>query len=158
MFSIESHSNPENNPEIVKLVYLSMRNKYTRVSNPDGLTFKEVKSMLSGRTVSAIMDGSKIVGIVNAEYAERRLKIRLDLDLETPYFSIGMIYISKKERGNGYASKVVEHFLKQYKNVIYLAHVSNIASNKVAMKYMQFYKIQSSFSSFETYNVYKIEQ
>lgn len=156
MFSIEALDNPENNPEIIKLVFHCMRNKYTSVSNSDGLTFKEVKSIITGKPVSVIKNDGKIVGIVRTSFADTKLKSRLDID--SSYFHVGMIYIANKERGKGYASKTLLHFLKEHKNILYIAHQSNISSNKVGGKYLNFFKEYSSFGSFEPYNVYKIEQ
>lgn len=49
MIGIETITNPEQNKNIVSLVYYSMRNKYTLVSNPDGLTFNEVRKIISGQ-------------------------------------------------------------------------------------------------------------
>lgn len=158
MFSIEALDNPENNPEIIKLVFHCMRNKYTSVSNSDGLTFKEVKSIITGKPVSVIKNDGKIVGIVRTSFADTKLKSRLDLDIDSSYFHVGMIYIANKERGKGYASKTLLHFLKEHKNILYIAHQSNISSNKVGGKYLNFFKEYSYFGSFEPYNVYKIEQ
>lgn len=90
--------------------------------------------------------------------ADRRLKLSLDIDIDESYFHIGMIYIAKNERRNGYSSKVIEHFLKEHKNILYLAHESNLPSNKLAQKYFNFFRKKSTFMSTEPYNVYKIEQ
>lgn len=158
MISIETHSKPSENPEIVKLVYYSMRNKYTADSDPSGLTFKEVRSILSGLSVMVIKNDDRIVGIVRMIDVGFSLRMRLGINNDLSYDSIGMIYIAKKERGNGFAGAAVEHLLTQYKNVIYVVHESNVASNKLATKYFTFFKKQASFRSFEAYNVYKIEQ
>lgn len=156
MISIEPYANPAENPEIVKLVFQSMRNKYTADSDSSGLTFKEVRSIISTQPVTVIKVGDRIVGIVNVNEVHFSLKMRLGLENE--YFNLGMIYIAKKDRGNGYASQVVEHFLNIHKNLIYIAHESNKASNNIAKKYFNFFKKQKSFRSFEAYNIYKIEQ
>lgn len=158
MISIERHANPAESPEVVKLVFQSMRNKYTAASDSAGLTFKEVRSIISNHPVTVIKDGDKIVGIVNTSDVTFQLKFRLGLKKEHEYLNLGMIYIAKKERGNGYASQVVEHFLSEHQNLIYIAHVSNKASNKIAVKYFNFFKKQSAFNSFEAYNIYTIEQ
>lgn len=158
MFSIELYPNPNENPEIVKLVFYSMKNKYTSECNSDGLTFKEVQDIIKKHPVHVIKSNDKIVGIINTSEVHFSLKLRLGLDKDTEYLNFGMIYISKKERGNGYASKALEHVLKTNKNLIYIVHQSNIASNKIAAKNMPFFKKHSSFRSFEPYNVYKIEQ
>jgi hypothetical protein len=156
MISIELYPNPAENPEIVKLVFQCMRNKYTADSDPAGLTFKEVRSIITTHPVTVIKDGDRIVGVVNVN--EVHFSLRKRLGLEHEYFNLGMIYIAKKERGNGYASQVVEHFLKIHKNLIYIVHESNKASNKIAVKYFKFFKQQGSFRATEPYNVYKIEQ
>lgn len=158
MISLETITNPDQNKQIVSLVYYSMRNKYTSVSNPDGLTFSEVRTIISDQKVSVIKFNDRIIGIVRTEIADRRLKLSLDIDINESYFHIGMIYIAKNERGKGYASKTLLHFLKEHKNILYIAHQSNISSNKVGGKYLNFFKEYSSFGSFEPYNVYKIEQ
>lgn len=158
MISIEEYKNPAENPEIVKLVYFSMRNKFTSVSDPDGLTFAEVRQILEKQTVSVVKDDDRIVGITRTSDVDFVLKSKLGLDKELAYKNLGLIYIAKKERGHGYASQVITHFMKQHKNLIYLAHVSNIASNKVAEKHLQFFKQHGAFRVFEPYNVYKIEQ
>ena len=158
MISIDLYPNPAENLDIVKLVFYSMRNKYTSESDPDGLTFKEVRSIISSQPVTVIKDGDKIVGIVNTSEVSFQLSLRLGIKKDATYYNLGMIYIAKKERGNGYASQVVEHFLKAHKNLIYIAHVSNKASNKIACKYLNLFKKQTSFRGFEPYNVYKIEQ
>lgn len=158
MISIETYSNPAENPEIVKLVYYSMRNKYTADSDPAGLTFKEVRSILKGLSVMTIKHEDRIVGIVRMSDVGFPLNMRLGLNNGLSYENLGMIYIAKKERGNGFASAAVEHLLTQHKNLIYVVHQSNVASNKLAEKYFTFFKKQSSFRSFEAYNVYKIEQ
>lgn len=100
MIFIETITNPEQNKKIVSLVYYSMRNKYTLVSNPDGLTFNEVRKIISGQEVSAIKFNDRIVGIIRTEIADRRLKLSLDIDVDESYLHIGMIYISKNERGH----------------------------------------------------------
>lgn len=158
MISIEPYANPAENPDVVKLVFQSMRNKYTADSDPSGLTFKEVRSIISRQPVTVIKADGKIVGIVNTSEVTFQLSIRLGIEKDLTYHNIGMIYIAKKERGNRYASQVVEHYLKKYKNLIYIAHESNKASNKIAVKYFKFFKKQGAFRSFEAYNVYKIEQ
>lgn len=158
MISIETYSKPAENPEIVKLVYYSMRNKYTADSDPAGLTFKEVRSILKGLSVMAIKHEDRIVGIVRMSDVGFPMNMRLGLNNDYSYENLGMIYIAKKERGHGFASAAVEHLLTQHKNLIYVVHQSNVASNKLAEKYFTFFKTQSSFRSFEAYNVYKIEQ
>lgn len=158
MISIENCQKPSENPEVVKLVYFSMRNKYTSVSNPAGLTFQEVRGILEKESVSVIKDNDRIVGIVRTSNVDFRTKNQLGLDKDIDYQNLGMIYIAKKERGQGYAGLVIEHFLKLHKNMIYLAHESNIASNKVAAKHLPFFKKHGGFMIRETYNVYKIEQ
>ena len=158
MISIETYSKPAENPEIVKLVYYSMRNKYTADSDPAGLTFKEVRSILKGLSVMAIKHEDRIVGIVRMSDVGFPMNMRLGLNNDFSYENLGMIYIAKKERGNGFASAAVEYLLTQHKNLIYVVHQSNVASNKLAEKYFTFFKRQSSFRSFEAYNIYKIEQ
>lgn len=158
MISIEHYEKPSENLQVVKLVYYSMRNKYTSVSNPDGLSFKEVRSIISRQPVTVIKDGDKIVGIVNFNEVGFSLHRQLGLADGFTYHNIGMIYIDKKERGNGYAGQVLQHFINTHKNLIYIAHTSNKPSNKVASKYLNFFKQHSAFRSFEPYNVYKIEQ
>lgn len=158
MISIEMCKNADQIPEVVKLVFYSMRNKYTSVSNPDGLTFKEVRSILKNQSVSVIKNDDQIIGIVRTSFADSKIKSRLDLDSTIDYFYVGMIYISQKFRGNGFAGDVLSIFLKEHKNILYLAHQSNVSSNKVGSKYLKFFKKYSSFGSFEPYNVYKIEQ
>lgn len=158
MFSIELYPNPYENPEIVKLVFYSMKNKYTSECNSDGLTFKEVKSIISKHPVHVIKVNGKIVGILNTSTVDPHLKMRLQLDSDFSYINFGMIYIDKKERSKGYASQALEHTLKNNKNLIYIVHQSNTASNKLAAKHMPFFKKYSSFRSFEPYNIYKIEQ
>lgn len=158
MIFIETITNPEQNKKIVSLVYYSMRNKYTLVSNPDGLTFNEVRKIISGQEVSAIKFNDRIVGIIRTEIADRRLKLSLDIDVDESYLHIGMIYISKNERGNGYAGLVLKSLIKENKNIIYLAHESNLPSNKLAQKHLKFFRKKSTFMSTEPYNVYKIEK
>lgn len=158
MISIEPYANPAENPDVVKLVFQSMRNKYTADSDSSGLTFKEVRSIISRQPVTVIKADGKIVGIVNTSEVTFQLSLRLGIEKDLTYHNLGMIYIAKKERGNGYASQVVEHYLNTYKNLIYIAHESNKASNKIAVKYFKFFKKQGAFRSFEAYNVYKIEQ
>lgn len=158
MISIELYPNPAENPEIVKLVFYSMRNKYTRESNPDGLTFKEVRSIISSQPVHVIRNNGKIVGLVNTSDVNFSLKKRLNLPDDFEYHNVGMIYIAKKERGNGFASVVVKQLLEQHKNLIYIVHESNLSSNKIATRHFEFFKKHSSFRSFESYNIYKVEQ
>jgi len=158
MISIEAYPNPAENPEIVKLVFQSMRNKYTSEESSKGLTFKEVRSIISRHPVTVIKDNDKIVGIINSFVVNFSLKLRLGIDNGLEYLNLGMIYIAKKERGNGYAGEVVKQVIEKNKNVIYIAHVSNKASNKIASKYLTFFKKYSSFRTFEPYNIYKVEQ
>lgn len=158
MISIELYPNPAQNPEVVKLVFYSMRNKYTSESDPDGLTFKEVRSIISKQPVHVIKNNDKIVGIINTSDVNFSLKKRLSLPDDFEYHNVGMIYIAKNERGNGYASEVVKQVMKKHKNLIYLVHQSNVSSNKIAARHFEFFKKYSSFRAFEPYNVYKIEQ
>ncbi len=116
MISIEVVNNPEQIPDIVKLVFYSMRNKYTSVSNPSGLTFSEVKSIISSRKVSVIKNDNKIVGIINTAFADEKTKIRLGLNSDIDYFNIGLIYIARKDRGNGFASEMLSRFINEYQN------------------------------------------
>jgi predicted acetyltransferase len=154
VISIEVVNNPEQIPDIVKLVFYSMRNKYTSVSNPSGLTFSEVKSIISSRKVSVIKNDNKIVGIINTAFADEKTKIRLGLNSDIDYFNIGLIYIARKERGNGFASEILSRFINEYQNILYIAHESNSPSNKVGSKQLTFFKKVYSFMGREPYNIY----
>ncbi len=159
MISLKVFQNPENYPQLVDLVYHSMRNKYTSVSNPSGLTFNEVRSILKKeKEVTAIIYNESIIGIVRTSFADYKLKQRLELNLDIEYFNIGMIYISNKFRRMGIASEVISHFIKEHKNILYIVHKSNKSSNKVAQKYFNFFKNYFAFGSFESYNIYTLEQ
>lgn len=135
-----------------------MRNKYTSVSDPAGLTFKEVRSIISKQYVTVIKNDDKIIGIVRDLIVNSSLKRRLGIDNDLQYCNIGMLYIAKKERGQGFAGVVLKHFLSRHKNLIYIVHQSNVASNKTAAKHLKFFKKQSVFGEFEPFNIYKIEQ
>lgn len=158
MICIEPYANPAENPEIVKLVFQCMRNKYTADSDPSGLTFAEVRSIISKQPVTVVKVDGEIVGLVTISDVNFSLHNRLGLEKDLDYYNIGMIYIAKSERGKGYASQVVEYYLSTHKNFVYIVHESNKASNKIAKKYFEFFKKQGSFRAFESYNVYKIEQ
>lgn len=158
MISLVSYDKPAENPEIVSLVYFSMRNRYTSVSDPAGLTFKEVREILSNQSVTAIQDGDRIVGILRVSEVTFQLRHKMGLPNEVSYQNLGLIYIAKNERGNGYASQVVEQCLKEHKNLIYVVHKSNVASNKIAKKYFTFFKEDKPWRAVEAYNIYKIEQ
>ena len=158
MISIEVYPNPAENPEIVKLVFHSMRNKYTSEESSDGLTFKEVRSIISKQPVTVIKHSGKIVGVIRSSIVNFSLRMRLGLEGGGEYLNFGMIYIAKSERGNGYAGEVLKQIIKKHKNIIYIVHKSTIASNKTAAKQLEFFKEYSSFRSFEPYNIYKTEQ
>lgn len=154
MITFEKIESPKDDV-IVKLVFDSMMCPFTSSRIYHDLTIEEVRDeILEGNKVTAIKHDDKIVGIINPNLLANDMYARLSLNSFIEYYRMGIIYILEEERGKGYASQALEHFIKLHKATIYITHCDNVQSNAVASKLMKFKQEYKNPFNFKMYNVY----
>lgn len=139
----------------IRLVYESMLDRNISSCDVDGLTIEEVKNeILSGNRIHRILVNGEVVGIFKPSVVDISCYFEWGLDRKFHYSRIGFIYIDKKHRNKGYASKILEEHVNSRSKYAECCHEDNHASNVILARSLKFHKRAYISRRNAYYNIY----
>lgn len=137
----------------IQLYYEATMDKNIYSGDTEGLTIEDIRRTISGPICRIFVDG-EVVGIFCSGVVHISNYFAWGLKRNFHYSRIGYIYIDKKHRGKGYASKILGDHVVDCDRYAECCHEDNIASNAVLSKFLKFHKRAYIHQRGEYYNIY----
>lgn len=126
----------------LRLVYESMLDPNTSnySEDDDELTMDDVKRIIKNERISRILLDGEAVGVYTPGLVHISCYFEWGLKRNFHYSRIGIVYIDKKHRNKGIASKILKEHVETRDKYAECCNENNHASNAILSKYLKFHK------------------